>query len=246
MSKKYIFTLTGINIEKIEQKYGFTSNSHFEEIIPDNVTKIDDLDSSKKDTIYSFLDESKSLKKCNVSSIIFKGDKKYKCFWDRNYIPEGIKPIGCPIRYIPDKCTKSYFSEMTKDKYKISENISEKRSFEIACRNDKRLSVEHRGIYETDGIFCSFNCCLAFIENERRDPLYRYSKTLLYQMYKEVNDKELKDEIIPAPHWRTLSEFGGNLSIEQFRDTFNKIEYLGHGLISMVSLGRLYEDKFKF
>ena len=25
-------------------------------------------------------------------------------------------------------------------------------------------------------------------------------------------------EIIPAPHWKVLKDFGGNLSIEQFRD----------------------------
>lgn len=243
MSKKYIFSLRGINIEKIEQKYGFVQSQSLE-TIPSNTTKIDDLDSSKKEIFLSFLDESKSIKKCCVSVIDFSEDKIYKCFWDKNEIPRGISPIGCPIRYIPDKCIKIYFSEITKDKYKISENTTEQRFYEINNRNDKRMTTEQKGYYETDGVFCSFNCCLSYIEEEKHKSLYRFSKTLLYQLYRDVNNADIK-EIIPAPHWRILQDFGGNKTIQQFRDSFNKIEYINHGMVSFVSSGRLFEDKIK-
>ena len=35
-------------------------------------------------------------------------------------------------------------------------------------------------------------------------------------------------EILPAPHWKVLKDFGGNLSIEQFRDDFiiNTTEFI--------------------
>jgi hypothetical protein len=243
MSKKYIFSLLGINIDKVEQKYGFF-NHHLPETIPTNTTKIDDLDSSKKEQVISFLDESKSIKKCSVSVIDFSGNRVYKCFWDKNEIPNNISPIGCPIKYIPDRCVKTYFSEITRDKYKISENITEQRFYDINNRNDKRLSTIQKGFYETDGVFCSFNCCLTFIEEEKHNSMYRFSKTLLYQLYRDVNDTDIK-EIIPAPHWRILQDFGGNKTIQQFRDSFNKIEYINHGMVSFVSSGRLFEDKIK-
>lgn len=242
MSKKYIFSLRGINIEKIEQNYNFVQSQSVE-IIPSNTTKIDDLD-CKKDKIISFLDESKSIKKCCISIIDFSVDNLYKCFWDKNEIPNGTSPIGCPIKYVPDKCVKTYFSEITKDKYKISENISEQRFYEINNRNDKRITTEQKGYYETDGIFCSFNCCLSYIEEEKHNSMYRFSKMLLYQLYRDANNIDIK-EIIPAPHWRLLRDFGGNLSIQEFRDGFNKIEYINHGMVSFVSSGRLFEDKIK-
>jgi len=52
-------------------------------------------------------------------------------------------------------------------------------------------------------------------------------------------------QIIPAPDWKTLEEFGGHLTIQQFRESFNKVKYVNHGIICL-SIGRLYEDQFKF
>ena len=34
-------------------------------------------------------------------------------------------------------------------------------------------------------------------------------------LYLTYNDDK---NILPAPHWKTLKDFGGNLTIEQFRD----------------------------
>jgi hypothetical protein len=54
------------------------------------------------------------------------------------------------------------------------------------------------------------------------------------------------NSIIPAPDWRLLIEYGGHLTIEEFRKNFNNIEYKNHGIIKkMFSVGRLYEKKFK-
>jgi hypothetical protein len=248
MAKRYYFSLTGVNLKKVEDKYGinFSSvNNH----IPDNATKIDDLEVIvKKTPVLSFLDESKKLRKCTVSIIDFASNEKYKCFWDKNDIPEGVKPIGCPIKYVASRAVKSYFSEISKEKYKISENITEKRKNELENRKDQRLKVNDKDYYETDGIFCSFNCCMAYIRDveNKRNPLYNHSETLLLKMYNEFHSDEEITEIIPAGHWRLLKDFGGTLTIEKFRENFNKIQYYEHGLVSYVSLGRLYEDQIKF
>lgn len=247
---KYSFSLYGINIEKIDLKYGITPCiSNAEDMIPENSTKIDELEHAKSTPeIVSFLDESKCMRKCTVSVIDFSKKNKYRCFWHRNPIPENVHPIGCPIRYIPSKTLKTYHSEISKENYTISESVTQARAEHVENRGDSRFYTHKRGYYETDGIFCSFNCCMAYINSpeNKRNPLYRYSENLLIMMYNDVNNGANIKEISPAPHWRTLEEYGGHLSVEAFTQSFNKVDYLDNGFISFVSSGRLFEDKIKF
>ena len=258
-SGNYTFSLIGVNIEKINQKYGIseTSNlptSKIEETHPQNTTKLDDLDFNKKNNeIISFLGESKNTIKCLMVMINYKSKKelqkniKYKCFWCRNYIPDNTEPIGCPIKYIPNKCCKTYHSEISKEKYTINENVTEKRSSEIMNRNDPKFTIKERDIYESDGIFCSFNCCYAFLEDpeNKRNPLYKNSESLLLKIYMDIHKNNQIKKFTAAPHWKMLIEHGGTLTIEKFRDAFNKIEYADHGIV-FLSCGRLFEDKIKF
>ena len=258
MSKRYVFTLTNVNINKVDQKFALASLiSVGENEFPTNITKIDDLDIVKRTPeIVSFLDESKRLRKCVISMIDFQSGKnisdkntkhRYKCFWDRNYIPDSVHPIGCPIKYMATKVTKTYHSEISKEKYTITENITRKKTKTLEKKKDPRISLEKKDYYQTDGIFCSFNCCMAYIQapENKHNPLYRHSESLLLKMYSELNPEEEITEIVYAPSWRILTEFGGHLSIEQFRESFNKISYVDHGIV-FVSLGRLYEDQLKF
>lgn len=262
MSKKdvrQIFFLNNVNIEKIEQKYGIgVALNEFDHTVPENATRIDDLNIVKKTPeIVSFLDESKRVHKCSVSMIDFNSRQqvekgKYKCFWDKHEIPQDVQPIGCPLRYVSSKATKSYHSEISREQYTISEQITEKRANQISERVQNKLSLERNNYYETDGVFCSFNCCLAYIlePEHKRDPSYRHSEMLLLQMYNDFQGENKKidniAEIVPAPHWRLLTDFGGTLNIDKFRESFNKVQYVYHGKINCRSIGRLYEDQIKF
>jgi hypothetical protein len=55
-------------------------------------------------------------------------------------------------------------------------------------------------------------------------------------------------KINEAPHWRVLKQYGGDLTIESFRDQFNVCEYKYHSYISDISrpLRHLYEKKIHF
>jgi hypothetical protein len=226
---------------------GINVNKNNPSDIPENTTKIDDLEIIKKTNVISFLDESKKNRRCLVSMIDFNTKReldtkrKYKCFWHKDYIPEHYRPIGCPIRFIPSKAVKTYHSEISKETYTIVENIPYKKS---TC--DKRITFEDRGYYETDGVFCSFNCCMAFIQDpeNRINPVYRYSEMLLLKMYTDIFDEEAP-YIIPAGHWRILEEFGGTKTIEEYMKSFNKIKYEDHGILICTSIYRLYEDQIK-
>jgi hypothetical protein len=172
----------------------------------------------------------------------------YNCFWDREPIPANIQPIGCPIRYVSDQAVKSYYSEISKDTYTIKENITTERAGKLEKQKDKRVTTIKRDYYLTDGAFCSFNCCMAFIQDEAR-PLYRDSATLLLKLYNSMNEEKI-NEIEPAHHWRKLRVYGGDMTIEQFRENLNKVRYINHGLYvdfpRVQSLGMLFEEKLRF
>jgi hypothetical protein len=75
------------------------------------------------------------------------------------------------------------------------------------------------------GHFCSFNCMKSYnldindTQSWKRESLINLFYYMTYSEYKEIN---------PAPHWITLEEYGGNLSITQFRENslFNTKEYI--------------------
>lgn len=252
-SKKYLFTLSNINTEETDRKYGITlvSNiSQFEENLPDNTTKISELNTEHSTPeVISFLDESKKQHQCNVSMIDFSTKTevsllRYYCFWCRH--PFNTKSIGCPINYISNQAIKNYYSEITRDTYTIKENITSSRKENV---EDDKISVSEKNYYKTDGVFCSFNCCKAYIRDNKHNKLYSKSEFLLSKMYNDMMGTKMII-IDPAPHWRLLREYGGFMSIQEFRSSFNKAEYECHGMVEDFPVfkpsGMIFEEKIKF
>lgn len=267
-SKKYIFTLTNItSTEKIDQKYGITIISNISTLdkAPDNTTKITELSEMKSDSsnnIISFLDETKRLYHCNVSIIDINSGVdteylKYSCYWCRH--PFDTKPIGCPIKFVSNKAIKQYYSEVSKDNYIIKENIThnkksvldDKKAFVfIPIKNSSsQINIDKKEWYMSDGCFCSFNCCKAFIKDNKHNSMYEHSEFLLSKLYFDMfGTKNIN--INPAPSWRMLVEYGGHLTINQFRDNFNKSKYEYHGILIdkeiFKPIGSLFEEKINF
>lgn len=252
-SNKYVFTLRNVDTEKVDLKYGISliSNIASEEIPPSNTTKISELATERSTPeIVSFLDESKKVHQCNVSMIDFSTNidtslLRYNCYWDRH--PFQTKPIGCPVRYVSSQAVKNYHSEISKDVYTIKENVSSSRRSLV---NDERISIKLGEYYETDGVFCSFPCCRAFIRDNKHVRDYDQSEMLLLKMYNDMMGTRM-EVIDPAPHWRLLREYGGNKTIAEFRGTFNKVEHEFHGTIRQAlplyrPIGHLFEEKIKF
>jgi hypothetical protein len=273
-SNKYVFTLKGINIDKLDEKYGIKiiSNLNYNENIPNNTTKLTDINLDKPIEIISFLDESKKIYQCNISMIDFKtGEElenlKYNCFWCHHQFSS--YPLGCPIKYVSNKATKKYHSEVTKDTYTIKENITTEKTKRIEGakytpfifnlikekNTDNKYDIKKDEYYITDGVFCSFNCCKAFIKDNKHNSLYEYSEILLNKLFHYIMQLEntnidiKKFIIIPAPHWRLLQQYGGHLSINKFRENFNKVNFNFHGILNkniFKPIGHLYEEKINF
>lgn len=238
-----IFILNNVKLDEIDTKYGIGLRSSVAEQIPENTTAIADVIDLKPPAQFSFTDESKNIVNCSVSFIDFKSKRppsSINCFWCRHKIPNDKALIGCPIKYIPDTLTKTYLSEITKTMYMISESITKSRAKQPL---NSEQSIEKNQIYETDGAFCSFNCCLAFIHDNKSNSLYRNSEMLLNKIFSDSFPNDDNTKIKPASHWRTLKEYGGFLDIEEFRNGFTNVSYKNQGLFRFVSSATLWEKK---
>jgi hypothetical protein len=133
------------------------------------------------------------------------------CWWCRHKFSS--KPIGCPLKYHPHK-TSGIEKERFDEKMKSADFPTTTNDF-----------------FETEGCFCSFPCCKAFILDQKNCVKYKESITLLYLLFSILHSSDKKqanrkiEEFPVAPSWKLLKDYGGHLTIEEWRSTFGKLEY---------------------
>jgi hypothetical protein len=230
--KTNTFVLKNINVGEIDKKYGFEPKTQIGDIcdrIPESTT-ITDLYSTKTNCLHPFLEKNK---KYYISMVDIRR-KTYTdtcCFWCR-HIFSG-QWIGCPIRYECQTASRIQVSQFTGEPITIKHKVSSSES--------KLPHLEYSGnVYETDGCFCSFNCCLAFIRDHKHQPVYIHSETLLMKMYIEAFKVDGFRQISPAPSWRLLKEYGGFMTIDEFRESFLTHKY---SQCQTIPLGWLFDEQ---
>lgn len=79
--------------------------------------------------------------------------------------------------------------------------------------------------FDCEGVFCSFNCIVAYL-NEHSEYRYKDSTVLLCMMHRHMFNviKKLTD-ILPSPSWKLLKEYGGHLTIDEYRKQLQCVEY---------------------
>jgi hypothetical protein len=142
------------------------------------------------------------------------------CWWCKYQVPFDIHPLGCPVKY-------------------HKKDLPE-----------QRLQGQGTGLneyFETDGIFCSFNCVCAY-SNEVSIYNIRYKESggLLYILYKKIFDTFPPNmNIVPALDWRLLKNFGGTMSIDDFRNNFQKIDNVSLNYIKHTQTIKLKDINIK-
>lgn len=212
----------------IDQKYKIKVKSNIldDKNKPENITKIQSLLGKVTPTI-NFVNEISEDITCKIvmydinSKKPLKKNTKYHCFWDKCEIPKHVHPLGCPVRKVCNRIKKTYRSNINKDTYSIWEGVSDKSM--VNMEEDSIYKKQNKSFYYTDGIFCSFNCILAYIHDNKHKSIYNDSESLLMNMYYDINKKV--DKVTKSPDWRLLDIFGGYLSINKYRQNFEKIEY---------------------
>jgi hypothetical protein len=253
MEKKANLVLKLIDIDKIHKLYniGLVSNINAPVNGSDNITTLSDLSRvNNEPSTITIIDEFKKKNRYIVSWIDIASQMELedstnkRCFWCRNHF--STIPIGCPVRYFPTQIQKSYHSEITKDIYNIKENISDTQCKYIdnyTKGGNINVNIHKKGYYEVDGVFCSFNCCTSFIHDNKSNKLYMNSVYLLQKLYIDLFNRP-PVKFTPAPSWRLLKEYGGHFSIEQFRGTFNTVEYSYKDFFRNIkSIAHIFEEK---
>lgn len=94
----------------------------------------------------------------------------------------------------------------------------------------------YNGKFNCIGKFCSWECMMAY-NIDINDENIAKRTSLIYLMYKKTYNylKQIK----PAPSWKVLEDYGGVISIDEFREnlTFNQMDYnyIKPPLISRIS-----------
>jgi hypothetical protein len=163
-----------------------------------------------------------------------------------------VSPVESKKTAIPKKKSdprKKYKKRTVDDS--DEENKSDEEESNVLGHNIEptpSVKVSDESYYVTDGIFCSFNCCMAFINENKHNKLYANSKMLLLQLYNTLNETN-RELINSAPHWRTLKSYGGFITIEKFRQGFTKYVYEDHGSVvetpGFNAMRTLYEESIR-
>jgi hypothetical protein len=250
MASKQTFLLKGINPIELDIKYGIPMTRQPSE----PVTLLVDI--TEHTESFSFMDDTKNICKVRTSMVDYYTKQRLEhiqdihCFWCRH--PSG-QLIGVPVNYIYPTLSKSYPSEITKESYTITQAIHPSDVEKISASDDVQFTLEKNGYYEVDALVCSMNCALAWISSNsiKVNPLYTRSRMLLAKLGREIyGDLFDLSKIIPAPSWRLLRAYGGDLSIADFRASFNKIEY--EYLLNTTKfpqyrvLGHMFKENIKF
>ncbi len=235
--KNLSFSLKNISLGEIDVKFNFkrfdTANPTIKELDNNMVSRTKIVDSNKelfRSSQFSFIDESKKDHVCVVTMRNYLNEKTLPkttplhCFWCRHGF--SYHPIGCPIEYRNGKMYKKYYSEITKTRYVLQENVTT-RQMDLGKQIDQtnfELDSLESNHYLIDGLFCSFNCCYAFILSEKKNPFYRNSLMYLKKIYHDIFQEE-EAKLLPAPSWRLLKDYGGDLTIDEFRQGFSKVDF---------------------
>jgi hypothetical protein len=270
------FTLKNVDITDVVKIYGLDDTGSAadgggaaEPYV--STTSVYDLSLGRPPKAITYVDEIKNPHECLVCMLDGDGNtfldrldefKQRSCFWCRHRF--STMPLGCPVVKQPIEVVRQYRSQFTKDVYRIKDRISRARYGAISAPSaDTSLyfahhdrgsemylvsgsSLDAKPSYHTDGIFCSFNCCRAYILDNQSSTLYHHSDTLLARMYTDVTGQVLAHPITPAPSWRLLSEYGGYLSIEDFRRGFHTVSHTFHGIVKQVPMGYMDEHSTVF
>lgn len=140
--------------------------------------------------------------------------------------------IGClPINVSENKAiiNKNIKNEIKKINNSIDKTKTNVKIYELKFDNSKcwwckyGFTTKSLGIptsyinekFLLEGNFCSFNCIISYSLDMKDNDHWKRKSLIKYFYYKTFGEHKI---IYPAPHWKSLIDFGGPLTIQEFRD----------------------------
>lgn len=243
-----------INCNNI-QNSNIVENINTEKINENNVnyTSINKLNftSLKTEPTLTFIQKDKfKLYNYNImldtqSEKFLNNESKIPCYYCRRKFD--FVTLGIPIKYYPSiYIIVDNNSQTSKYSFNYKENTirlnkSEKERILNMIKKNKDIISEHkehkiitRNFFETDGIFCSFNCMVSYIEENSYNPLYQNSYSLIYLMYKQIFGEYPSQSFIRSPSWKLRKEYGGPLDDDDYNKYIQSIPIVESKLINTI------------
>jgi hypothetical protein len=176
--------------------------------------------------------------------------QKLKCSWCHQYPQEGTLMLAVPYKFVPSyieehvyapECVNIVENMQVSLATQISNNEEENKKKDLKSapkinyfkrdltskekfQNKQKQSIIINDYFETMDLVCNFSCMQSRgIELAIKDPKFKNVKMLITHMYWCIFGK-LPEKIISAPHFRTLLEYGGDYTVEEYRKNFKFVE----------------------
>lgn len=182
-------------------------------------------------------------------------ENKIPCYYCRRKFD--FVALGIPIKFYPSTYVIIDNSLQTsKYSFNYKENIirlnkSEKERIINILKKNKELILEKdcnvkehnenkehkiitKNFFETDGVFCSFNCIVSYIEENNYNPIYQNSHNLIYLMYKQIFGKYPSQPFMRSPSWKLRKEYGGPLDDDDYSKYIQSIPIVETKLINSI------------
>ena len=161
---------------------------------------------------------------------------------------DGVKQTKLECDDDTDDVSPLYFTNATKKRTKLWSTISFKFSTEGGtcwyCRHkfsSPRVGCPLRlaagEVFEVEGIFCSLPCVKAFVLEQNGNCKYKESLTLLSLLSVKLG---MGPCVSSSPSWKLLKEYGGHLSIDEYRRP-SQVVYSQS--VNMIFRGELFEER---
>ena len=174
----------------------------------EEIYSLPELQHEKSDRCYYYLDSHKKKVKTwpNMIDVTLQGPlpatSSKPCWYCRHSFT--TMPLGIPLRYCrPNSITEKHRIE---EKFKL-------------CN----YSTESLDFFETEGLFCSFPCMKAYICDSRETVRYKDSPSLISMMHLMLFGVVV--DLPRANPWKTLKDYQGHLTIEEYRETPGRLKY---------------------
>lgn len=132
-------------------------------------------------------------------------------------------PFGCPIRYNPHVPINITSNVHTSNQVDLRDRV-------ISFLKENNLNSDTNDFFETEQMFCSLPCVKSYILSclSNNNKSYKYHKSLSYLtlMYKKMYNTQIISSNIPRAHpIEVLRDYGGHLTIQEYRESFGMINY---------------------
>jgi hypothetical protein len=203
---QYAYMKNKRKVEEFEDEDGGMSLTL---VSPEEDISMADILQEKSKRSYYFLDTHKVQNKMwpNMIDVTLTGplpaSTTKSCWWDRHSFQN--RPIGCPLRYIASASGA------------VGSTVGDSATVPTL------RGGEDKKVFETEGYFCGFPCCKAYIISQKSNPKYKDSLALLTMLFMSFYNRI---EYTPkAPTWKILKEYCGHLTIQEYRAAIGRLEY---------------------